>query len=107
MVGMVSPDSTNWLSDCGMTDDIPVADGNFQVTGSGLSWPTQAINGSSVFRLLRILLPLMSFHKNYPFGLCSFSRWEWFFISSPVKFIVSCRFLMYWDFVVRFIGSIK
>ncbi|KAK4804067.1 hypothetical protein SAY86_003884 [Trapa natans] len=46
---MVSPDSTNWLYDCGLIDDIPIPDGQFQVTGSGFSWPVQAINGSSVF----------------------------------------------------------
>ncbi|XP_030521140.1 transcription factor ILR3-like [Rhodamnia argentea] len=46
---MVSPDHTNWIYDCGLIDDIAVADGDFQVSGSGYSWPVQPLNGSSVF----------------------------------------------------------
>ncbi|PKI67643.1 transcription factor ILR3-like isoform X1 [Punica granatum] len=46
---MVSPESTNWLFDCGLIEDITVPDGSFQVSGSGFSWPIQAVNESSIF----------------------------------------------------------
>ncbi|KAF8016372.1 hypothetical protein BT93_H1777 [Corymbia citriodora subsp. variegata] len=46
---MVSPENTNWIYDCGLIDDIAVADGEFQVSGSGYSWPVQPLNGSSIF----------------------------------------------------------
>ncbi|KAI6690502.1 hypothetical protein NL676_027330 [Syzygium grande] len=45
---MVSPEHTNWIYDCGLIDDIDAAaDGPFQVSGSGFSWPDQPPNGSS------------------------------------------------------------
>ncbi|KAL3736287.1 transcription factor ILR3-like [Eucalyptus grandis] len=47
---MVSPEHTNWIYDCGLIDDIAaVADGDFQVSGSGYTWPVQPLNGSSIF----------------------------------------------------------
>ncbi|KAF8016370.1 hypothetical protein BT93_H1775 [Corymbia citriodora subsp. variegata] len=48
---MVSPEQTNWIYDCGLIEDIAVAaaDGPFQVSGSGFSWPDQPLNGSSIF----------------------------------------------------------
>lgn len=47
---MVSPENTNWLFDYGLIDDIPVPDGNFQVSSSGFNWPVQTLNGSSSVR---------------------------------------------------------
>ncbi|XP_048131354.1 transcription factor ILR3-like isoform X2 [Rhodamnia argentea] len=47
---MVSPEHANWIYDSGLIDDIAVADGPFQVSGSGFSWPDQPLNGSSLFR---------------------------------------------------------
>lgn len=44
---MVSPESTNWLFDYAMIDDIPVPDENFQVSSSGFAWPVQPITGSA------------------------------------------------------------
>ncbi|KAK4744314.1 hypothetical protein SAY87_010626 [Trapa incisa] len=48
---MVSPDSTGCLYDCVLIDDIPISDGQFQVTRSDFSSPVQAINGFSSFSM--------------------------------------------------------
>ncbi|KAK4794666.1 hypothetical protein SAY86_012660 [Trapa natans] len=48
---MVSPDNTGCLYDCVLIDDIPISDGQFQVTRSDFSSPVQAINGFSSFSM--------------------------------------------------------
>ncbi|KAM7498815.1 hypothetical protein LguiA_023229 [Lonicera macranthoides] len=44
---MVSPENTNWLSDYGVMEDIPVPGRNFSAPIPGFSWPVQPLNSSS------------------------------------------------------------
>ncbi|XP_057750448.1 transcription factor ILR3-like [Arachis stenosperma] len=44
---MASRESTNWLFDYALIDDIPVHDATFAAPSSGFNWPSNAINGSS------------------------------------------------------------
>lgn len=48
---MVSPETTNWLYEYGLIEDIPVPDSNFANTNSGFAWtPMQALNTSANVR---------------------------------------------------------
>ncbi|XP_023520448.1 transcription factor ILR3 [Cucurbita pepo subsp. pepo] len=44
---MVSPETTNWLFDYALMDDIPVADANFSASTAGFSWSMPPLNASS------------------------------------------------------------
>ncbi|KAJ7981622.1 transcription factor ILR3-like [Quillaja saponaria] len=44
---MVSPESTNWLFDYGLIDDVSVPEGNFTDPSPGFSWPVQPLTGVS------------------------------------------------------------
>ncbi|XP_022985261.1 transcription factor ILR3-like isoform X2 [Cucurbita maxima] len=44
---MVSPETTNWLFDYALMDDIPVADANFSAPTAGFSWSMPPLNASS------------------------------------------------------------
>ncbi|KAG7015510.1 Transcription factor ILR3 [Cucurbita argyrosperma subsp. argyrosperma] len=44
---MVSPETTNWLFDYALMDDIPVADANFSAPTAGFSWSMPTLNASS------------------------------------------------------------
>lgn len=44
---MVSPETTNWIYEYGLIDDIAVPDANYTVPASGFSWPVQATFNSS------------------------------------------------------------
>ncbi|KAG1347289.1 Transcription factor ILR3 [Cocos nucifera] len=44
---MGSPENSNWVFDCPLIDDMPVAGGDFPAPGTGFYWTPQGINSTS------------------------------------------------------------
>lgn len=67
---MVSPETTNWLFDYALIDDIPVPDdANFSAPTAGFSWSMQPFNASSdvrfYFSLIFFDFPVLSVWQSY------------------------------------------
>lgn len=68
---MVSPETTNWLFDYALMDDIPVSDANFSPPTTGFSWSMTPLNGSANvrFHFSLISIQFCSIFLFYPFTI--------------------------------------